>query len=44
MSENVETVPEWGWRILDPEGNVIASGPLIEVEGLADNSEQEEND
>lgn len=21
-----------GWRVIDPEGNVVASGPLIELE------------
>lgn len=26
---------EIGWRVLDPEGNVVASGPLTELEMVA---------
>lgn len=27
--------PEIGWRVLDTEGNVVASGPLTELEMVA---------
>ena len=27
-----EPEPEVGWRVLDPDGNVIASGPVTELE------------
>jgi hypothetical protein len=30
-----ETEPETGWRVLDPDGNVVASGPVTELEMAA---------
>lgn len=27
--------PEIGWRVLDPEGNVVDSGPITELEMVA---------
>lgn len=29
------TEPEVGWRVLDPDGNVIAAGPVTELEMAA---------
>lgn len=37
------TEEPWGWRILDQDGNVVASGPTIEAIGFALNEPQEEN-
>ncbi len=31
--------PEIGWRVLDPDGNVIASGPVTELEMVAEMGE-----
>jgi hypothetical protein len=30
------TEPEIGWRVLDPDGNVVASGPVTELEMTAE--------
>ena len=27
--------PEIGWRVLDPEGNVVDSGPITQLEMVA---------
>jgi hypothetical protein len=32
---------EIGWRVLDPDGNVVASGPLIELEAVSDTGEEQ---
>jgi hypothetical protein len=31
-----EPAPEIGWRVLDPEGNVVASGPVTVAEMAAE--------
>ena len=34
-----------GWRVLDPDGNVVASGPITELVAVSDyGQEQEESD
>jgi hypothetical protein len=30
-----EMAPETGWQVLDPDGNVVASGPVTELEMAA---------
>jgi hypothetical protein len=34
-----EAEPETGWRVLDPDGNVVASGPATELEMAAEMGE-----
>jgi hypothetical protein len=34
-----EPAPETGWRVLDPDGNVVASGPVTELEMAAEMGE-----
>lgn len=33
-----------GWRVIDPDGNVVASGPLIELEMATQMGEPKEAD
>jgi hypothetical protein len=35
----VSEEPEIGWRVLDPDGNVVASGPVTELEMVAEMGE-----
>jgi hypothetical protein len=31
--------PEIGWQVVDPEGNVVASGPVVVAEAAGDLAE-----
>lgn len=45
MSDSVPEPEQIGWQVLDPDGNVIASGPVTVVELVAEaGSAQEEED
>ena len=44
MTAYPETLPDGspvGWRVIDPDGNVVSSGPLIELEMVAGLGESE---
>jgi len=31
-----------GWQVLDPDGNVVDSGPIVQLEAVADTGEEQE--
>jgi hypothetical protein len=35
MPEDPPWDPEHGWRVLDPDGNVLAAGPPVQLEMVA---------
>lgn len=37
---DVEQAP--GWVVLDPEGNVVDSGPITELQAVAETGEEEQ--
>lgn len=35
LMSDADPMPQVGWQVLDPDGNVIASGPVTELEMAA---------